>query len=900
MFIKYSTFHIPPKKSRGKGSQGKKTVDDSQETIDVSKESEPEPVKKKTASRRVVKKKVTLFADDNIITDDPDVALELGKSISLTEVEEAEAARKVHATHARILIESAKKKSGGRSSRGLAIQDTPSAPKPKPDTSKPKLKGTQSSTHAKKEAADIMQALKESKKTRKRQPGTGGSSEGTSTIPGVPDESTVISATSSEGTKQESEYSEEDKLDDEEKDDKEGDVNDEGDDHISDTQDTDDEDDETESDEDEIYKYNIRVRKDEDGEMLNAEVEDSKKGDAEVSDAAKADAEKTEEAKHDSKKADIPPTSCSLSISSGFGDQFLKLSLDTSLVGTVKDTTDAEIISLLDIKIQSEVPQIQSPSVLRVPLRVAKLEKDVFELKNVDHSAATIATLKSQVPTVVDNYLGSKLALKSSKIKTPIVNLEKRSEKSASKILKMKREQPEKQQTPKFTIKSTDKATLKEYDQKSALYQTMHANKSFNRILVNHKMYHALMEALIEDENAMDKGVADRGKQTKRRRTKESKSSKKPSTTKETPKGKALSKGSKTDKSASTEEPVEEPIAEVVMDDASEDVVRDDDPPQDASEPKTGKTLNLEWFTQPPRPPTPDPEWNKLQVVLGQPKRPWFNQMVSAIKDHLTLNDLMELRLTSPSLIGIILKEIVTPLTCPNLFLCKGHPGHLTVDANYFFNNDLEYLKSSNPERTYNTSITKTKAAQYKIEGIEDMVPKLWSPTKLKKFSKHNVYSTKKIIGVKSVSVKKLHGYGHLEEIVVKRVDCQFYKFKEGDFVDLHLNDIEDMMLLTKSRHQETCRGFTAWCRELPEETQHHSTSTDLSRNRIQRTLHSISQTTRGDAKEKVATIDRKRPELMVELIDKQMREKRIIRNLERLVGARKLEMDYKLMTRTT
>ncbi|GKD87577.1 hypothetical protein Tco_1358731 [Tanacetum coccineum] len=45
-------------------------------------------------------------------------------------------------------------------------------------------------------------------------------------------------------------------------------------------------------------------------------------------------------------------------------------------------------------------------------------------------------------------------------------------------------------------------------------------------------------------------------------------------------------------------------------------------------------------------------------------------------------------------------------------------------------------------------------------------------------------------------SVKKLHGYGHLEEIVVIRADRQLYKFKEGDFIDLHLNDIEDMLLL--------------------------------------------------------------------------------------------------------
>ncbi|GJY08300.1 retrovirus-related pol polyprotein from transposon TNT 1-94 [Tanacetum coccineum] len=546
-------------------------------------EPEPEPVKRKTASRRMVKKKVTLSVDDNIITNDLDVTLELGKSMSLTKAEEAEAARKVHATHARIMTksvpESAKKKSGGRSFRGVA---------------------------------DIMQALKESKKISKRQPVIRCSSEGTGTIQGVPNESTVVYATSSEGTgtkpgvpdekkditeenvilewgsEQESEYSEEDQHDDEEKDDKEGDA--------------DDEDDETESDEDDIYKYKIHVRKDDDEEMLNAESKDSGKGDAKVFDAAKADAEKTKEAKDDSKKAELPPTSSSLSISLGFSYQFLKLSSDTSLVGTVKDTIDEKISSLLDIKIQYEVPHFQSPSVLRVPvsviseptvltpLRVAKLKKDVFELKNVDHSVATIATLKSQVPTVVDNYLGSKLALESSKIKTPTVNLEKGSEKSASEILKIKRGQDEKQKMSKFTIKSTDKATLKEFDQESALYQTMHANKSFNKFPANHRLYHALIEALIEDENAMDKGVADTVKDHKRKHDDDEDDDD------EDPPARP-NQGSKTGKSASTKEPVEEPTAKVVM-----------DQPQDTSEPKISKTLNPKWFTQPPRPPTLDPE----------------------------------------------------------------------------------------------------------------------------------------------------------------------------------------------------------------------------------------------------------------------------------------------------
>ncbi|GJV69483.1 hypothetical protein Tco_1484992 [Tanacetum coccineum] len=79
------------------------------------------------------------------------------------------------------------------------------------------------------------------------------------------------------------------------------------------------------------------------------------------------------------------------------------------------------------------------------------------------------------------------------------------------------------------------------------------------------------------------------------------------------------------------------------------------------------------------------------------------------------------------------------------------------VPANYFINNDLEYLKGGSLSRKYTTFITKIKAAKYDaIEGIEDMVPSLWSPVK----------------GV------------------------QLYKFKEGDFSRLNLCDIKDMLLL--------------------------------------------------------------------------------------------------------
>ncbi|GJZ01012.1 hypothetical protein Tco_0518973 [Tanacetum coccineum] len=92
------------------------------------------------------------------------------------------------------------------------------------------------------------------------------------------------------------------------------------------------------------------------------------------------------------------------------------------------------------------------------------------------------------------------------------------------------------------------------------------------------------------------------------------------------------------------------------------------------------------------------------------------------------------------------------------------------------------------------TSTKKTKAAKFDtIEGIEDMVPSLWSPVKK---SKHDVFSTKRIIVVTHVKVVKKYDYGYLDEIIVRRENQQLYKFVEGDFPRLNLREIKDMLLL--------------------------------------------------------------------------------------------------------
>nr|GEV78110.1 retrovirus-related Pol polyprotein from transposon TNT 1-94 [Tanacetum cinerariifolium] len=183
-------------------------------------------------------------------------------------------------------------------------------------------------------------------------------------------------------------------------------------------------------------------------------------------------------------------------------------------------------------------------------------------------------------------------------------------------------------------------------------------------------------EALIMDEEAIDKGVADslkqqrrshgdededpsfrlnQGKKTNKTRTKESKSSKNTSTNNETSRGKASTEGSNVGKSTTTSESVEELTTDGVIDDAVNPGVED----------------------------------------------------VNNLK-----GDLCPFDLTKP-----------LPL--------KVRPGRLTIVAEHFLINDLEFLKSPDLVKKYTTSIMKTKAAWYEIVGIENMVRMLWSATKV-------------------------------------------------------------------------------------------------------------------------------------------------------------------------
>nr|GFC98866.1 hypothetical protein [Tanacetum cinerariifolium] len=81
-----------------------------------------------------------------------------------------------------------------------------------------------------------------------------------------------------------------------------------------------------------------------------------------------------------------------------------------------------------------------------------------------------------------------------------------------------------------------------------------------------------------------------------------------------------------------------------------------------------------------------------------------------------------------------------------------------------------------------------------------------------------DVYSKRRIIAVTELQIMEWHDYKHLDWISVSRDDDQIYKFKEGDFKWLRLQDIEDMLLLLEHCHQEARGRPSTGSGKLPEE----------------------------------------------------------------------------------
>nr|GEY68969.1 histone deacetylase 14 [Tanacetum cinerariifolium] len=109
-----------------------------------------------------------------------------------------------------------------------------------------------------------------------------------------------------------------------------------------------------------------------------------------------------------------------------------------------------------------------------------------------------------------------------------------------------------------------------------------------------------------------------------------------------------------------------------------------------------------------------------------------------------------------------------------------GPPGQVTIQSDFFFNKDLEYLRYGSKGRRPALSISKMKATYYPNVGLEKIVPdQFWIEE-----------------DVVRIEVFSMYGYNYMKKIVLSHADLNEYVITERDFKYLYPSDFEDLYLL--------------------------------------------------------------------------------------------------------
>ncbi|GKC05926.1 hypothetical protein Tco_0997536 [Tanacetum coccineum] len=160
--------------------------------------------------------------------------------------------------------------------------------------------------------------------------------------------------------------------------------------------------------------------------------------------------------------------------------------------------------------------------------------------------------------------------------------------------------------------------------------------------------------------------------------------------------------------------------------------------------------------------------------------------------------------------------------------------------------------------------------------------------------SSKDVYSRRRIIAVTRLTIMKKYDYGHLEEIEVRRDYQKLYTFKEGDFKRLRLQYIEDMLLLLVQRKLTNLTIDERYDLNV-------ALRIDGTLNDVRTALHDIVAGIRMEylPMRKWSNLDKKRAWVMVQGIDKQLYQRRLMRNLEKFIGGREYMNDLRLLEKT-
>nr|GEW71763.1 hypothetical protein [Tanacetum cinerariifolium] len=209
--------------------------------------------------------------------------------------------------------------------------------------------------------------------------------------------------------------------------------------------------------------------------------------------------------------------------------------------------------------------------------------------------------------------------------------------------------------------------------------------------------------------------------------------------------------------------------------------------------------------------------------------------------------------------------------------LISDNRGRRVIPFAHFINNDLEYLRGGE-------SINYDKHALWGVSHWGRKRQQFYGFA-VNRESALDVYSKRRIIAITDLKIVKRHNYKHLDWITVRRDDDKLYKFKEGDFKRLRLQDIEDMLLLLVQGKLSNLTVKERFAFNV-------SLRIDGTLNDVRNALDDCLKGTRMQYLPQTIWRkgDKDRAAAMIQAIDKMLKTRRIMRSLERFIGGRLYE----------
>ncbi|GKC27881.1 hypothetical protein Tco_1035175 [Tanacetum coccineum] len=208
-----------------------------------------------------------------------------------------------------------------------------------------------------------------------------------------------------------------------------------------------------------------------------------------------------------------------------------------------------------------------------------------------------------------------------------------------------------------------------------------------------------------------------------------------------------------------------------------------------------------------------------------------------------------------------------------------GPPGQVTIQSQFFFNKDVEYLVSGDKGRRSALSISKLKAAQYLDFGLEELVPSLWIESE----SKSDI-----TCGFSVLSVLRL------------MKDTGIPQISEADFT----RNTRSLRLTLRMCTRMTLKIYTYFIFKDAFDFLFKKDYTIVSKPRAVIYRDKKDQKKTMGETEGMETIiwsedDRRRSKDFMEVIERRLKIRRIFRSLESFVGGRLRDVDYRLIQRT-